>query len=464
MFPLGAIKSPVDRRDILLASVVPVATNLPVRYSILDEQSAMAYQIYGSCEGFTGKDILEYLKKKHGTPVELSGRGIYALCKANDGNPSSQGTYTRIMLDVLCGVGAPYEVDFPNVPMANHQEYISGLSDIAIEKANDNKLGGYALITNIDELKTAIMKFGACPITIPVYSDYLAMDSRGVIQQPPAGATFAGQHEISAIGWDDELGGVLIKNHWGTGWGTLGGYGFMPYTYAGARFFLESYSVVDFIDATVTSGAPVNLAYPLDNIHITQHFGENPDMYKKYGMNGHNGTDFRAATGTDAFSCDDGTVIYAALKGGYGNCIIIQHSWGTSLYGHLQLFLVGVGAVVTKKQLIAKTNGDPSTQPGAGNSTAAHLHFGMRITGVKNPGFFDYVDAEKYFAGKVERMLVFFQVKGQTTVWALMDGEWVGFSDPVAFNQYTDNRPSQILQLDQGEFNKLKASPDVFKK
>ncbi len=61
------------------------------------------------------------------------------------------------------------------------------------------------------------------------------------------------------------------------------------------------------------------------------------------------------------------------------------------------------------------------------------------------------------------RMLVFFQVKGSPTIWALMDGEWVGFSDQIAFNNYIAGRPNVVLELDQAEFAKLQANPDDFK-
>jgi len=64
---------------------------------------------------------------------------------------------------------------------------------------------------------------------------------------------------------------------------------------------------------------------------------------------------------------------------------------------------------------------------------------------------------------KKKRMLVFFQVKGSATIWMLLDGQWVGFSDPTAFNNYVDGRPNVVIELDQSEFAKLQANPDVFK-
>lgn len=61
------------------------------------------------------------------------------------------------------------------------------------------------------------------------------------------------------------------------------------------------------------------------------------------------------------------------------------------------------------------------------------------------------------------RMLVFFQVKGLPTIWALVDGEWCGFADMPAFTGYQFGRPFVIVELDQAEFDKVKSNPEVFK-
>lgn len=61
------------------------------------------------------------------------------------------------------------------------------------------------------------------------------------------------------------------------------------------------------------------------------------------------------------------------------------------------------------------------------------------------------------------KMLIFFQVKGNQTIWSLMDSAWVGFADMTAFNNYIGGRPYTIIQLDQAEFSKIQANPDVFK-
>ncbi len=84
-------------------------------------------------------------------------------------------------------------------------------------------------------------------------------------------------------------------------------------------------------------------------------------------------------------------------------------------------------------------------------------------TSGKGPATVSYQTSIKILKGA--RMLVFFQVKGNPTWWILGDGEWVGFSDMPALTSYVHGRPYTLspIQLDQAEFNKIPANPDVFK-
>lgn len=90
----------------------------------------------------------------------------------------------------------------------------------------------------------------------------------------------------------------------------------------------------------------------------------------------HTGVDLAAATGTNIYAADNGTVIYSAYNdGGYGYLIQIDHGNGlVTYYGHCSELLVPAGTVVAKGDLIAKVGN-------TGRSYGSHLHFEVRENG-----------------------------------------------------------------------------------
>lgn len=81
--------------------------------------------------------------------------------------------------------------------------------------------------------------------------------------------------------------------------------------------------------------------------------------------------------GATIVSSADGKVIYAGYRGGYGNCVIIDHGNGVAtLYAHMQTGSIGVsvGQMVERRQSIGKVGS-------TGLSTGPHLHFEVRING-----------------------------------------------------------------------------------
>lgn len=83
----------------------------------------------------------------------------------------------------------------------------------------------------------------------------------------------------------------------------------------------------------------------------------------------HVGVDIAGVSNRNIMAADSGVVEYAGWKGGYGNCIIINHNNGyKTLYGHLSSIKVSVGQKVGKGQTIG-------VMGSTGNSTGVHLHF-----------------------------------------------------------------------------------------
>lgn len=122
------------------------------------------------------------------------------------------------------------------------------------------------------------------------------------------------------------------------------------------------------------------LAYPLDNIFVTQRFGKTVDAKRLYVSGTHNGTDFRAAPGTKVKASLDGTVIgtgdtdRVCAGASYGKWVLIRHKNGLStLYAHFDLVKVAEGQSVEVGELIGYSGS-------TGYSTGPHLHFTVFVS------------------------------------------------------------------------------------
>jgi autotransporter-associated beta strand protein len=119
--------------------------------------------------------------------------------------------------------------------------------------------------SNTDAIKAALKSNG--PMTVGVSaSDNFYWPGGGV-----PGNTGNTDHEILLVGYHDAttadasgirtLGGYwIIKNSWGTGWGSYGGYGFVPYTYIEGRNDIygltgPAYATGAFVTATWNGGS-----------------------------------------------------------------------------------------------------------------------------------------------------------------------------------------------------------------
>jgi murein DD-endopeptidase MepM/ murein hydrolase activator NlpD len=98
----------------------------------------------------------------------------------------------------------------------------------------------------------------------------------------------------------------------------------------------------------------------------------------------HAGIDLRDRCGQPVYAGRDGTVVWARLRSGYGNQVMLDHGWvnGASLmssYNHMQSFAVSAGQKVTAGQVIGYAGN-------TGTSAACHLHFEVYVNGAtQNP-------------------------------------------------------------------------------
>ncbi|MFC7945258.1 peptidoglycan DD-metalloendopeptidase family protein [Microbacterium oxydans] len=133
--------------------------------------------------------------------------------------------------------------------------------------------------------------------------------------------------------------------------------------------------------------------YPLDNVRITQGWGADPQFYKQYGQNGHNGIDLAAPAGTPVYAAEAGTIVYEGWGGKHGWVgkeagihVLIRHAGAVSNYAHLSGTVVNAGQAVSKGQLIGHVGA-------TGVAYGTHLHFEVfPLTPNFNNGFAGRID------------------------------------------------------------------------
>ncbi len=105
---------------------------------------------------------------------------------------------------------------------------------------------------------------------------------------------------------------------------------------------------------------------------IGSYYGYRTDPFYKV-TKFHEGIDFTASVGTEIYSTGDGTVSkIERTRGGYGNCIIVNHGFGyQTVYAHLSKIEVKRGEKVKRGQVIGRVGN-------TGKSTAPHLHYEVR--------------------------------------------------------------------------------------
>lgn len=124
--------------------------------------------------------------------------------------------------------------------------------------------------------------------------------------------------------------------------------------------------------------------------NLTGSYGSRSDPFSGEGGEFHPGVDISAPIGTTVRATADGIVTFAAMEGGYGRLIRIDHGGGISTYyGHLSKFFVFAGQEVHRGERIGAVGA-------TGRVTAPHLHYEVRNNGATMNPYRYLVNAAVY--------------------------------------------------------------------
>lgn len=140
------------------------------------------------------------------------------------------------------------------------------------------------------------------------------------------------------------------------------------------------------------------LIQPFKKVFITQPFGVNEHIYKRFGYKGHNGIDYRLfdkngnkATKSEVYAPHDGVIKERRNDAdGYGLYLKLESETEGSVLAHLDSFLVNINKHVKQGDLIAIADN-------TGWSTGSHLHWGYyRLPRNRDNGYGGFIDQTPY--------------------------------------------------------------------
>ena len=199
----GAIESPEDRRDIMLASIQSKIElrKLPEEYIIPFKLRISAQGSKPHCVGYASATMKEDRERREQHAINFDGDWIYNECKKIDGY-SGKGTYLRTALKILKNKGA---------------KQLGVNSDCRIFR-----IGTYVRVgRDVESIKNAIYQNGTL---IALYRGSNSGWKTAHIK--PTTADWG--HCISIIGWNKD--DLIFQNSWGESWGD-NGLGYIPENY-----------------------------------------------------------------------------------------------------------------------------------------------------------------------------------------------------------------------------------------
>ena len=219
------IPSPEDIRDYKYEFIELSEENLPKTLDMRNEILAVRNQgADGACVAFTASCMKEVQERRDIDFNEyMSPQFIYL----NRQNRNTEGMYPRDLMRILSTIGSIPEKMMP-------YQKSTKITKEMLKNASNHRISGYASISTIDGLKSALVKNGPALLGIPVYhyGKHLWYERTG--------DRLRGGHAVAVVGWDET--GFIIRNSWGASWNG-DGHTHFPFEHWGMQW--ETWTSID---------------------------------------------------------------------------------------------------------------------------------------------------------------------------------------------------------------------------
>ncbi len=225
-------------------AALPASVDLRPWCSPMEDQKTI-----GSCTAHAGVGLVEYFERRaFGKHLDASRLFLYKVTRNLLKWTGDTGAFLRSTMYALTLFGVPPEeyypyniADFDKEPSAFCYAFGQSYQAISYYRLDPPGTTRSNLLTQI---KTYLANGLPSMFGFTVYSSISQANTNGgKIPYPTRGERVLGGHAIDAVGYDDNLkikntnaggiettGALLIRNSWGTGWGSAG-YGWLPYKY-----------------------------------------------------------------------------------------------------------------------------------------------------------------------------------------------------------------------------------------